>query len=537
MTTQGSALLEVRDVTVRFGGLLAVDHLSLAVGKGGIVGLIGPNGAGKTTLVDAITGFVKASGSVSLSGQEVGTRPAHDRARRGIGRTWQSAELFDDLSVRDNLGVSHEPFSYGRVLRDLLPVRRRSRAETLDALDLVGLSGLASRPARELSTGQRRLVGLARALANAPKVLCMDEPAAGLDETESARLAVCLRQVIDSDIGVLLIDHDMPFVMSVCDYVYVMNEGRLIAEGPPDEIVRNPDVIEAYLGFDHADPKIQIARSRADPGIRAAESANQLPTRLGPGLNPPVRSKAHGSELLRVEGLSAGYGSARAISDLSITVNEGDVVALFGPNGAGKTTSLLTISGLIPPLAGRVELFGKPMTSETPTQRARLGLAHVPEDRCLFHGLSVEDNLRLGARAGNRDYSEVLAIFPDLGRLLKRRAGLLSGGEQQMLTIARALLGRPRLLLVDELSLGLAPILASSMLALIRGIADSTGCGVLLVEQHVDLALSVADRGCAIAHGAVLMSGTADELRAKSGELTAGYLHGPSTPSRLIDRD
>ena len=228
--------------------------------------------------------------------------------------------------------------------------------------------------------------------------------------------------------------------------------------------------------------------------------------------------------LLEIENLSTGYDGVPVVRDLDLHVDEGEVVALLGPNGAGKTTTLLTTSALLPIIDGDVRLFGRSVNGRRPHLVARDGLAHVPEDRSLFFGLTVKENLRLGAAKGAADIDRALEYFPALGPILSRRAGLLSGGEQQMLAMGRALTVRPRLLMVDEMSLGLAPIIVERLLPVLRSIADSTGAGVLVVEQHVHLALEVADRAYVLSHGSLALEGSAAELSANRHLLESSYL-------------
>ena len=249
-----SPLLETRNLTVSYGGINANDDVNITVEPGTIVGLIGANGAGKTTFVDAITGFARVSaGSVTFAGEAITRLQPHPRSRRGLVRTFQSLELFEDLTVWDNLLVACDTTFWWSVLSDLL---RRSHGEKVAsqarwALSTTGIEHLSERLPRELSHGQRKLVGVARALAAKPQLLLLDEPAAGLDAIESAELSTRLRGLVDDGVTIFLIDHDMGLMMTVCDYVYVLDFGRVIAHGTPAAIRNDPAVITAYLGTGH----------------------------------------------------------------------------------------------------------------------------------------------------------------------------------------------------------------------------------------------------------------------------------------------
>ncbi len=234
-------------------------------------------------------------------------------------------------------------------------------------------------------------------------------------------------------------------------------------------------------------------------------------------------------ELLHLHGMVTGYAGVPVVRDLDLVVGAGEVVVLFGPNGAGKSTTLLVSSGLLPVLGGSARVFGAAVDPRRPHHHARRGLAHVPEDRGLFHDLTVAENLRLGVRGSDRRARRTVVdraaeLFPRLSALRHQRAGLLSGGEQQMLAMARAIVADPRLLLVDEMSLGLAPLLVEELLPVMRTIAEEHGTGVLLVEQHVHMALEVADRGYLLNHGRVVLEGAASDLAARPDLLAATYL-------------
>jgi branched-chain amino acid transport system ATP-binding protein len=246
-----SSLLSVRELSVGFGGVKALDGVSLDVEHGNLVGLIGPNGAGKTTFIDALTGFVPATGQLILGGRDLTRLAPHERIAAGLRRTWQTADLFDDLTLRENLTVAAERPSVLRAVRELLGMRPAVPREVDETLALLGLGDLADALPSVLTLGQRKLAGVARALVGRPRLICLDEPAAGLDTAESAELGRTLRSLADSRTSMILVDHDMGLVMGICDHIVVLEFGKVIAAGNPEQIRTDPRVIEAYLGGSH----------------------------------------------------------------------------------------------------------------------------------------------------------------------------------------------------------------------------------------------------------------------------------------------
>ncbi|MFD1812252.1 ABC transporter ATP-binding protein [Rhodococcus gannanensis] len=258
--TTAQRLLETRGLSVRYGGVSANTDIDLAVGAGEIVGLIGPNGAGKTTFVDAVTGFTKSSGSVSLAGSQLEKSSPHRRRRAGMARTWQAGELFTDLTVAQNLAVAVQSVGLRAMFSDIVN-GSKPPADAIDrALTLVGLTDVADRRPGELTLGQQKLVGVARALVGDTRLVLLDEPAAGLDTHESKEFGTELRRIANTGIGVLLIDHDMSLVLDVCDRLYVLDFGKVIAQGPPAQILDDPAVVAAYLGS----PEVEAAAPQND---------------------------------------------------------------------------------------------------------------------------------------------------------------------------------------------------------------------------------------------------------------------------------
>jgi ABC-type branched-subunit amino acid transport system ATPase component len=332
-------------------------------------------------------------------------------------------------------------------------------------------------------------------------VLLLDEPAAGLSESEKQKLAALMRTIADHGITMVLVEHDMAMVMGISDHVVVLDAGRPIAAGAPEQVRDDPAVIDAYLGSGELK-----ARARATPLDGAA-----------------------GEPVLSVEGLTAGYGAAPVLKDVDLRISRGEMVGVLGANGAGKSTTMRAIVGLLRPVKGRVALETAEIQHRAAYEIARQGVALVPEGRQVFPELTVLDNIRIGAhRRGSGDYSaeigRLLDRFPRLKERLHVQAGLISGGEQQMLAIARGLMAKPRVLLLDEPSLGLAPAIIEELFDVLADLRDE-GTTVLIVDQMASMTLGVADRAYVLQQGTVVRSGAAAEI-AGDAALEAAYLGG-----------
>ena len=510
---EAPALLEAHGVSVRFGGLKAVDDVSLTVPEGGVIALIGPNGAGKTTFFNAVSRLQKLSeGSVKFSGADVTKKSTANTSRLGMARTFQNLRIFPNMSVLENVLVGcHQHEKTGLWAGGLgLPHQRReekrSRERAMRALATVGMEAVAMLPAASLPYGSQRLVEIARALASEPRLLLLDEPAAGMNTAERAHLVEQIGRIRDAGVTVFLVEHDIELVMGISDHVYVLDYGRLISEGRPEVVQKDPAVVEAYLG------------------VKASRGRDLCQTRdLATGACPEPEA------LLVVSDLATSYGAIQALHGVSFTVPKGEVLAVLGANGAGKTTLLHTVSGLLRPNRGQVLYKGQDITKLAPEKIAAGGIRQVPEGRRLFRDLSVEDNLVVGS-SGRRDWRKSLGddiayvyeLFPVLGERRKQAAGTLSGGERQMLAIGRALVGRPELLILDEPSMGLAPLVVERIFESLAEL-NKSGLTMLMVEQSAEMALALAHRGVVLQTGSVVVTGLSEDLK-NDDRVQAGYL-------------
>jgi branched-chain amino acid transport system ATP-binding protein len=493
-------VLAVRDLSVSFGGVHAVRNLTFVAQPSAITSIIGPNGAGKSSALNVICGFYRPdTGTARLGDRIVSALRAHQIPRAGIARTYQTSQLFPSMSVIDNVAIA---LRRGRLAPYFLSggkhVDDAEIAESL--LAFVGYKGAIEQSADALAHVDKRLVEIARALAVRPSVLALDEPAAGLNAEDTAAIGALLRKLAAAGIAVILVEHDMDLVMGVSSHVIVLDAGAKIAEGTTAQVAANPAVLEAYLGAGE-----QADRGRKHPAATAPKP------------------------LMTVNGLSAGYGAAPVVRRADLDIAEGELVAVLGANGAGKSTLMRALSGLLRPIDGEVRFLGERIDQLSGDRIARQGLVLVPEGRQVFPELSVTDNLRLGAYARRsaeeaRMIESLLGRFPSLKARQHQRAGLLSGGEQQMLAIARGLMARPQVLMLDEPSLGLAPKLLENLYDLLATLRDG-GTTILLVDQMAQLALSVADRAYVLQSGAFTHSRTAREV-AQDPALVKAYLGG-----------
>ena len=484
-------MLELRTLTKHFGGVRAVDGLDITVEQGQIFGLIGPNGSGKSTTVNLICGvFPVTAGSVRFEGDEITNNPPHVALRSGIARTFQNIRLFSDLTVWQNLWVAQNGEESVRAegfVSRWLSGNRRQRASVQEQLEFSGLADKRDELAGSLAFGEQRRLELARALAARPKLLLLDEPAAGMNLEEVKQLDERLRWLNEQQgITILLVEHVMELVMGVTHRIAALNFGRKIAEGSPAEIQQNQAVQEAYLG-----------RSEDGGGEGEGTSLNE--------------------SLLNVNDIATAYGNIEALKGVNLAAADGEITCLLGPNGAGKTTLMMTIAGILKPRRGSITLRGEEIAGRAPRHIVERGIALVPENRLVFPDMTVEENLRAGAFARNdaagvdQDVKAMFARFPVLDERSSQNAGTLSGGEQQMLAISRALMARPKLLLMDEPSLGLAPLIVADIFRIIRELNED-GTTIFLVEQNVHMALQVAHHFYLIEQGLVVFDGVPGEM-------------------------
>lgn len=476
----GGPLMSVREVGKTYGGVPAVESVSFDIASGEVLGIVGPNGAGKSTLIGLLSGAISGTGKVAYLGEDATLLDARSRAHLGIGRTHQVPRPFEQLTVLENLLVARRHRSRSN--------RRDDVATCLAILEQCGLSEHVDTPASELGLLRLKRLELARALALRPRLLLLDEIGAGLVQSEIdelIELIAVLRQEVET---IVIVEHVLDVIRRCCDRLVVVNRGNLLLEGLPEDVLADDRVAEVYLGTGSS----EIA------SVTASE-------------------REFSDALLSVRGVSAQYGKHKAISDVSFDVGRGEIVALLGANGAGKSTVAKVLGGSLSSTNGEIRLDDQNISSMRTHQVVRAGVAHCMEGRRIFADLSVEENLQLGGRGVNeaerrRRLGEIYELFPDLQEKRGNSGAGLSGGQQQMLAIGRALMSAPKLVIFDEISLGLAPITVDRLYEALREI-NRSGVSMVIIEQNVERGLSLADRVVVMEKGGVALVGRPDEIR------------------------
>jgi branched-chain amino acid transport system ATP-binding protein len=516
MTTQ---LLQAHGLVKRYGGVTATDNVSLTLDAHQVMGIIGPNGAGKSTLIGLLGGgLMPSAGRIVFDGQDITAMPAHDRARIGIGRTYQIPRPFLDMTVRENLLAARY---------SLHPWEAGAKAKrACDAImERTGLADAAGLTGRGLPLLRRKRLEVARALALQPKLLLLDEVGAGLIDSEVTELVNLIQSLRHDVAGIIIIEHVLRVVRECCDRLTVINFGKKIAEGSTVSVLNSDEVAAVYLGTSHAakltDVSPPVAQTpeagHAKQLVPAKNAIGGLVASASAGAGAASASTRPDTPVLELRGIHAGYGQARVLNGIDLRVYPGKVIAILGTNGAGKTTLANVVSGAIQASAGAMRVEGRDITGAGPHEIARLGLAQCMEGRRIFAPLTVEENLMLAARGVSKAevadrLERIYTLFPELKERRCQGGTSMSGGQQQMLAIGRSLMSRPKLVLFDEISLGLAPVMMDRLYLALAELKVA-GLTMLIVEQDVERALNLADEVHVMEHGAFALSGSAASIR------------------------
>jgi len=488
-TAGNGGVLIAHDLVKRFGGIHAVDGVSLTVRDRTLHALIGPNGAGKTTAFNLVSGLYPPDrGTITLDGRSIAGLKPEAITAAGVGRSFQITNLFSGLSAQENLRLAvqarhRKRFAVWSATSSLSDVT----TETAELIAFLGLSGIEPAEASSLSYGGQRLLDLGLGLATRPRILLLDEPLAGLAVAERQRIAALVKRV-SAEIPVLLVEHDIDRVFQIADHVTVMNEGKVLVDGTVEDARTNATVREIYIGS----------------GAAALAAGHRA-------------SAAEATPLLVVDKIDTFYGKSHILNAVSLDVREHEILALLGRNGAGKSTLLKTLIGIAMPEAGAIKLAGEETARLPSAEIARRGIGYVPQGRGLFAGMTVADNLALGRLARmtgagvHWDDERILDFFPRLAGRWRTSADYLSGGEQQMVAVARALAGDVRVLLLDEPFEGLSPAVTEELFEAFDRLRHEIA--MIIVDHHLDLALALSDRTVVLERGVVTWTGASQALK------------------------
>lgn len=530
--------LSIKNLSIHFGGVQALTNVNIEVPPKSFVGLMGPNGAGKTTLLNCVSRLYNPDeGQIYFDGHDILKLRGDELTRLGIARTFQDLNFFSQIEntlvidymklgqfdpgqnsfIKSGLQLkssielerqitknSRRILDFFRQLRDHLEDPQEERNFPL----LYGREGFPDlldfeyHPIGSLSFAWRRRLDLARALACSPRLLLLDEPAQGLAPSEIENLGKTLK-IVQAEFGVsaLIVEHNVDTLMKISDQIAVLDHGKIIANGPPEEIRINKEVIEIYLG--HKSEKVL-----SEGSITATESIF-----VSPRATDSV-------PLVEVKNLDLFYGTAQALFSVSLKFFPKQITSILGTNGSGKSTLLKAISGYEKPIFGEILFNGEALPLGWPEIINERGIQYVPQGHLIFPELTVMENLRIGAYALEKKggklsqgLDKIYSYFVDLRDLRSLQAANLSGGQQQMLAMAQALIGDPQLLLLDEPSLGLSPALVENLFNIIQRISKDEKCSIVLVEQNTKKALEISDYIFMMSSGVLIGEGTSKQFK------------------------